>query len=1112
MSKRRPPSKIASCPDLSDKKKPWQERNLAYGTPIETVLENSEQEQNAESPSLPTRGSRLRDTLLLAPILARRLDVPGHVGRSVASSRSSSNSRSSPRVSNEGTRHKMCKLPALLRNLEGTNQGGSPLVGSSNLSQVAKDSAGSPAGFKTPLSHNFDMAKIQVNRDLEAFRADASTMAEKLEGMSDEESQEKLQLVYSPHPAPNSPISLVLLTLSPPRAFDIVRIVGSSVTRGLQVTSRQWILSRDRSEIFDPVVKGLFTRLLFILSRCSRLLITEQLNLYATEPRNNRYAGTNAYVAPPALFTQKNRIDDDIYRSHTVPVREMEHMSRKIQFDVERNSRESQVSGVIEAEGASEERSSGQRSSDQRSSDQRPSRLSLPWLEKCEGASSTPGTSEVNSGRNSASDPDRTSATSCTDSPTGDGSQKKKKKGLFKQMKSNLKSTLDNFKKKMKSNLKSTLDNFKKKMKSNLKSTLDNFKKKVGKEGKSPTSTSRNSSSSTNESPFVGSFPQSLTDELAGDQQAGSKGPRISLPSIPGLSKAASTVTSPTANSGKAPSLQTSVPRFHVRFSNSEAVSPELTATASREKVRFSNPDAPFPGLSARDKEVPERSSTPMGSCSEGGARSRSSLKKHASMKQRADTDEGRVLGREGSIRWRTARMPEDPYILAPNSSSLFNTSNQVESGWMSVSLDGKAGGQSRDRPGGSQGTGVEGQSGGHAGGQSGDSLEVSQGTGWRSVRGQAGGQSGDRLEVSQGTGWRSVRDRLEVSQGTGWRSVRGQAGGQSGDRLGSVGDKAGCITGTAEVSRGQAGVSRGQAEVIQGQAEVSPGDSWRSVRGPAVVSPGTRLEVIRDGWRAVRHRLGGQSGDRLEVSQGTGWRSVRGQAGGQSGDRLEVSQGTGWRSVRGQAGVSHGTAGTGWNVPVPGAGPDGQFQGARLDVQSVGPAWDEPLEPEHLDMLCAICEEQWASVRLEEHSELCAVLQSVAQGMSVDAHLTTLANVIEEQLEMGELSYTLRREISILIRAGRAAASLQPDGSQVPSTRCLAFAAADGINPSDLGESGSSTPRSPGLAQQGMTIDDFDILKPINRGAFGRVGMTEDDFDILKPINRGAFGRVCLA
>lgn len=45
----------------------------------------------------------------------------------------------------------------------------------------------------------------------------------------------------------------------------------------------------DRSEIDSGTVKALYTRLLFVLTRCSRLLITEQLNLFATEPRNQRY-------------------------------------------------------------------------------------------------------------------------------------------------------------------------------------------------------------------------------------------------------------------------------------------------------------------------------------------------------------------------------------------------------------------------------------------------------------------------------------------------------------------------------------------------------------------------------------------------------------------------------------------------------------------------------------------------------------------------------------------------------------------------------------------------------------------------------------------------------
>jgi len=179
----------------------------------------------------------------------------------------------------------------------------------------------------------------------------------------------------------------------------------------------------------------------------------------------------------------------------------------------------------------------------------------------------------------------------------------------------------------------------------------------------------------------------------------------------------------------------------------------------------------------------------------------------------------------------------------------------------------------------------------------------------------------------------------------------------------------------------------------------------------------------------------------------------------------------------------------------------------------------------EELNVVCSICEEAWASSRLEEHSELCAVLRQVGQNMSVDAHLTTLANVIEEQLEMGELSYLLRGEILKLVRLARVAAALQPDGSKVPATRCLGIQhdLADMSDPAvsirlstitltytrrilklvaekvqllnesvqqkpplvgDIDESGTSTPRS----APGMSIDEFEIIKPISRGAFGRV------------------------
>ncbi len=50
---------------------------------------------------------------------------------------------------------------------------------------------------------------------------------------------------------------------------------------------------------------------------------------------------------------------------------------------------------------------------------------------------------------------------------------------------------------------------------------------------------------------------------------------------------------------------------------------------------------------------------------------------------------------------------------------------------------------------------------------------------------------------------------------------------------------------------------------------------------------------------------------------------------------------------------------------------------------------------------ICSICEEAWLSTALEEHSIHCAVLRTLSgNGLSVDAQLTTIANVLEEWLE----------------------------------------------------------------------------------------------------------------
>lgn len=65
-------------------------------------------------------------------------------------------------------------------------------------------------------------------------------------------------------------------------------------------------MQEDRSAVENRTIKALYTKLLFILTRCSRLLITEQLNLFATEPRNHRYPVFNGQrgmvMAPSAPY------------------------------------------------------------------------------------------------------------------------------------------------------------------------------------------------------------------------------------------------------------------------------------------------------------------------------------------------------------------------------------------------------------------------------------------------------------------------------------------------------------------------------------------------------------------------------------------------------------------------------------------------------------------------------------------------------------------------------------------------------------------------------------------------------------------------------------------
>ncbi|KAF5841274.1 hypothetical protein DUNSADRAFT_13728, partial [Dunaliella salina] len=111
--------------------------------------------------------------------------------------------------------------------------------------------------------------------------------------------------------------------------------------------------------------------------------------------------------------------------------------------------------------------------------------------------------------------------------------------------------------------------------------------------------------------------------------------------------------------------------------------------------------------------------------------------------------------------------------------------------------------------------------------------------------------------------------------------------------------------------------------------------------------------------------------------------------------------------------GISPGT----WNQPeaLPSQQQQQQQQQWAYDqhqLQPVSLGFPEPMSiseytserpsPEDMVVVCSVCEEQWPTWRLEEHSELCAVLRQLSSsGLSVDGMLTTLANVIEEQVRM---------------------------------------------------------------------------------------------------------------
>eukprot|EP00798_Chlamydomonas_sp_ICE-L_P030769 gene30769-35808_t len=226
-AKRRGPAGVSSCPDLSENV----HGRAALKSGLRTVIDELRAIPKTVCATSEAQGRPPEKdaTLLLAPILAKRIGATAHNGSS------STSSRSSPIEKNfqEGD-----KLGKVLKVADGA-------------------SASSPSKSKPSHSHNFEVAKAQVQRDLYV-----TALAKKLQAdHSNPEAEEKVCLIH--------------------RALDLVDECLESTMEDFKLTVTDIVdsIEEDRSEIDDSQVKALFTRLLFILSRCSRLLITEQSNL-----------------------------------------------------------------------------------------------------------------------------------------------------------------------------------------------------------------------------------------------------------------------------------------------------------------------------------------------------------------------------------------------------------------------------------------------------------------------------------------------------------------------------------------------------------------------------------------------------------------------------------------------------------------------------------------------------------------------------------------------------------------------------------------------------------------------------------------------------------------
>jgi microtubule-associated serine/threonine kinase len=200
----------------------------------------------------------------------------------------------------------------------------------------------------------------------------------------------------------------------------------------------------------------------------------------------------------------------------------------------------------------------------------------------------------------------------------------------------------------------------------------------------------------------------------------------------------------------------------------------------------------------------------------------------------------------------------------------------------------------------------------------------------------------------------------------------------------------------------------------------------------------------------------------------------------------------------------------------------DRMAQGATLIQSRTLPVIATLCRPAANETSCPVCGQLISSISFDRHSAVCSLLEKICtKDANIDISLTRLGKALEERLGI-DLDPSEFDDAEDLILACRQAAGLQPDGTMRPAQRCGALiesleevlqVAGDepplGITP----EARAVAAQVLKLVKAKLVVLEAAVPIPSETSIVAvPSAMSIDDFEIIKPISRGAFGRVYLA